>query len=87
MRQRTEATEHVEHLRCLLNRLADVVEGIGEVLEAASVGGDVHIALHQIAELRLQIDSTMQLVVLKLIMDRVPDRVRRGSGNTLAMEL
>jgi hypothetical protein len=26
--------------------LADVAEGIGKVLEAAGVGGDVHVALH-----------------------------------------
>ena len=40
----TEPAQHVEDLARLAHRLADVVESIGELLEAPGVLGDVHIA-------------------------------------------
>jgi hypothetical protein len=38
------------------------------------------VALHQIAELRLQIDCTMKLVVVELLVDGGPDAVRGRLG-------
>jgi hypothetical protein len=48
-----EPTEKGEHLAGLADGLADVVKGIGELLEMAGVTGDVHVALDEIAELGL----------------------------------
>jgi hypothetical protein len=40
-----QSTQHVQDLTRLAHWLADVVESIGKLLEAAGVLGDVHIAL------------------------------------------
>ena len=76
----TEPTQHVEDLARLAHRLADIAESIGELLEAPGVLGDVHVALHQIAELRLEVHGAMQFVVAKLLADGLPDAVRRSLG-------
>jgi hypothetical protein len=73
-----EAAQHVQHLAGLAHRLADVPERISQLLEASSVLGDIHVALHQISELGLQIDYAMKLVVAELIMDGLPDAIGRG---------
>ena len=75
-----EAAEEVEHLAGLTNGLADVVQGIGELLEPPGVRGDVHVTLKKIPELGFEVDSTVQLVVPELVVDGVPDRVRRSPG-------
>lgn len=72
---RVELAQEVEHLACLANGLADAAEGIGELLQAAGVGGDVHVALNKVAELSLQVDGTMKKVVTELLLDAVLDRV------------
>ena len=77
-----EATQHVQDLARLTNRLADVAEGISKLLQAAGVLSDIHVTLHQISKLRLQIDSTMELVVAELLMDGSPDAVGSCLGRT-----
>ena len=77
-----EATEHVQHLRRLAHRLPDVAQSVGETFETAGVRRDVHVTLDQAAELGLKVDGSMKLVVAELVVDRVPDGVRRRLGNT-----
>lgn len=43
----------IEHMACLADGLSDVAEGVGELLEAASVGGDVYVTLGKVAKLSL----------------------------------
>ena len=75
--------QHVQDLLArLTNRLADVAEGISKLLQAAGVLSDIHVTLHQISKLRLQIDSTMELVVAELLMDGSPDAVGSCLGRT-----
>ena len=75
-----ETTEHVEDLGRLAHGLADIVQGVGELLQLAGVGLDVHVALEQAPELSLQVNGSVKLVIPELIMDRIPDGVRRGLG-------
>jgi hypothetical protein len=46
-----EAAEQIEHLARLTNRLTHITKSIGQLLEAPSVLGDVHVTLHQVPEL------------------------------------
>jgi hypothetical protein len=73
-----ESAQHIQHLARLAHRLPNVPECIGQLLEAAYVLGDVHVALHQVPELRLLVYCTMELVVAELVMDGLPDAERRG---------
>ena len=75
-----ETTEHVEDLGRLAHGLADIVQGVGELLQLAGVGLDVHVALDQAPELNLQVDRSVKLMIPKLIMDHVLDGERRGLG-------
>lgn len=75
-----ESAKHVQDLTGLANGLADVAEGIGELLQLVGVLRDIHVALKQTPELRLQVDSTVELIITELIMDRIPDDVRRSFG-------
>jgi hypothetical protein len=52
------------------------------MLESPGVRLDVHVSLNQVAELGLEVDSSVQLVVSELILDRVPDGERRCLGST-----
>jgi hypothetical protein len=61
--------------------LPDVAQCVGQALETPGVRRDVHVALNQAPELRLEVDSAMKLVITELVMDRVPDGVRRRLGN------
>ena len=76
-----ETAEHVEDLGGLAHGLPDVAQSVGKLLQAASVGLDVHVALDPAPELGLQVDSSMKLVIAELIMDRVPYGVRGGLGS------
>ena len=49
---RADSAKKVEHLDCLADGLADVVEGIDELLEAAGVLGVVYVALNEIGGTR-----------------------------------
>jgi hypothetical protein len=49
-----ETPEHVEDLRCLAHRLADIAQRVGELLQLAGVGLDIHVALDQAPELSLR---------------------------------
>ena len=77
---RAESAEHGKNLTGLLDRLADVAEGIGELLQATGVLGDVHVPLNEVAVLSFQIDGAMEFVVAELIVDLLPDAVCRGFG-------
>jgi hypothetical protein len=77
-----ETPEHVEDLRRLTHRLADIAQRVGELLQLAGVGLDIHVALDQALELGLQVNSAVKLMVPELIMDRVPDGVGRSLGGT-----
>ena len=46
-----EATEHVENLGGLTQRLTDVAQSVSELLDVAGVRRDVHVALDQAPEL------------------------------------
>lgn len=48
-----ETTEHVEDLGSLIDGLSDVTQGIGELLQPADVGLDVHVTLEQAPKLSL----------------------------------
>ena len=61
-----KTTKHVKH---------DVAQGVHEALELAGVGCDVHVALHECAELHFKVHHAMEFVVTELFMDLVPDGV------------
>jgi hypothetical protein len=77
-----ETPEHVEDLRCLAHKLADITQRVGELLQLAGVGLDIHVALDQAPEFSLQVNSAVKLMAPELIMDRVPDGVGRSLGGT-----
>lgn len=58
-----EPAEEVEHLAGVVDRLADVAKSISELLEVPGVLGHVHVTLDKVAELGLQVDCPMELVV------------------------
>ena len=66
--------------------MADVAEAIGEDLEPRIVLGDGHVPLIEGAELRLQGDSAMELIVAEQVVDARPDDMRGGVGNTNDVE-
>jgi hypothetical protein len=68
-------TKQVQNLRRLAHRLTDVAKCVGEELEAAGIGGDVHVALDQVAKLGLEVDDTMKFVVAELGTNSLPDLV------------
>ena len=70
----------MEHLSHLANRLANITECVGKLLQAPGVLGDVHVALDEVAEFGFQVHGAMKLVVAELIMDGGPDRICRGLG-------
>jgi hypothetical protein len=57
--------------------VADVAKLIGEVLQASAVLGDGHVALSETAEFRLEVDSTLELVVTEEVLDVTPEGERR----------
>jgi hypothetical protein len=75
-----QAAQHIEHLAHLTHRLADVAKRIGELLEAAGVLLDVHVALDKVPVLHFQIDGAVKFVVTNLGMDAGLDLVHRGFG-------
>jgi hypothetical protein len=76
-----ETTEKVKHLTCLVDGLADVAECVGELLEPAGVLSHVHVSLDEVAELGLQVDSAVELVVAELVLDGDPDGVGSWHGD------
>lgn len=46
MKLRGETAKHVDHLRCVAHRLAQIAKTVGEALEMAGVRGDVHVTLY-----------------------------------------
>lgn len=79
---RAKAAEEVEHLASLLQGLVDVAEGVDELLEAANVHGDVHVALNEIVEFGLQVHGTMKLVVVEFVLDVALDDVSSRPRHT-----
>jgi hypothetical protein len=59
----TKPTKEVEHLAGLADGLPDIAKRVSELLEAAVVASDVHVALNEIAKLGLQIHGAVELVV------------------------
>ena len=68
-----EATKEVEHLARLGDGVADVAQLIGELFQLGEVGVDGHVALLQGAQLGLQVDGALQLVVLEDTDDGFPE--------------
>jgi hypothetical protein len=75
---RTEAAEEVENLTGLGDGMADVAQIIGEALELGAVVVDAQVTLLDAAELRLEVDSTLELVVAEERLDVAPEGERRG---------
>jgi hypothetical protein len=74
---RVETAEAVEDESLVGDEGADVAKGIGEGLEAVAVGGDAEVALHDRAELRLEVDDARHLVIEEEVGDEGP-RLLRG---------
>ena len=70
---RVEATEVVEDLARFGDRMADVLQLVGEALELGAVVVDGHVALLHGAELGLEEDGALQLVVMEQTLDGVPE--------------
>ncbi|XP_047079718.1 uncharacterized protein LOC124690372 [Lolium rigidum] len=70
----------VDNQRFIADGLADVSEGVGEVLELGAVVADGEIALWRVAEVGLELDGAVLLVVAEEILDGVPDGERSGAG-------
>jgi hypothetical protein len=68
-----ESPQQVEHLARFRDWVADVVEVVGEGLEAGAVVGDAHVALLQRAELGFKVHSVLKLVVTEQALDSVLD--------------
>lgn len=77
-----ESTQHVEDLAGFPDRLPDVAQSIGQLLEASAVLIDGHVALVKIAELGLQVHSAMKLVVAEQLVDGSPDGEGSGARDT-----
>jgi hypothetical protein len=75
---RTEAAEEVENLTGLGDGMADVTQIVGEALELGAVVVDAQVALLDAAELRLEVDSMLELVVAEERLDVAPEGERRG---------
>jgi hypothetical protein len=75
---RVEVAEEIEHLARLGHRLADIAEVVGELLEAGGVLGHAHVALVDGAELGLEVDRALQLVVAEDALDVGPGGVGGG---------
>lgn len=50
---RAKATQHVQDLASLADRLPDITESVSQLLEAPGILRDVHVALNQVPELGL----------------------------------
>lgn len=50
---RAEAAQHVQDLASLADRLPDIMESVGQLLEVPGILHDVHVALNQVPELGL----------------------------------
>jgi hypothetical protein len=71
-----EPADQLEGERAVGDRFVDVGEGVGEVLEAATVVGDGEIALDGAAELGANVDGASRLVVTEERVDHGPHLVR-----------
>ena len=69
---RVEAMEEVEDLARFGDRMADVPQLVGEALELGAVVVDGHVALLHGAELGLEEDGALQLVVAEQAFNGVP---------------
>ena len=81
-----EAADQVQNLAWFRDGLADVAEGVGELLEPGGVLADRHVSLVEAAELRLKVDRTVELVVAEHVVDALPDLVRGGVGGASEVE-
>ena len=52
-----------------------VLERVGELLELSGILSNVHVTLDEVAELSLEVNGAMQLIVAKLSLDGGPDDV------------
>ena len=76
----SESTEKGEDKGLITDRLADVGEGVGKGLQLGAVVTNGEIALRSVAELRLQLNCAVLLVVAEQILDGVPDGAGGGAG-------
>jgi hypothetical protein len=74
---RVDAAEACEDQGLVSHGLADVMEGVGEGLEAVAECGDGEVALDDGAELRLEVDSAGKLVVEEEVADEGVSLLRR----------
>ena len=76
-----EAAQHVEDLGRVGDRLAEVAESVGELLQFGGVVGDAEVGLVQTSVFGLQVDGMVELMVAELVDDGAPDREGGGAGN------
>jgi len=67
-----ETSEEVEDERAVLNGLVEVTKSICHALELPAVGGDVLIALLEVAELRIEMEGASLAIPAKLGLDGEP---------------
>lgn len=79
---RAQATEHVENLASFTNRLADITKSFGKVLQTSGVLSNINVTLNKILDFGLQIDNTMELIIMELIMNGTPDGMSTGIRDT-----
>lgn len=72
-----EAAEGVDDEGMISDGGADMVEGVRQLLETASVLGDRHVTLVQTVELLLRVDGALEAVVEEEAGDARPDGIRR----------
>jgi hypothetical protein len=69
-----ETAQHIEHLARLGDRLADVVQIVGEDFQLGAVVVDGHVTLIQVAELGLIEDDALEFIVVEEVVDGRPQR-------------
>lgn len=71
-----EAAKKVEHLAGLEHRLANIAQAVGELLQPRCVLRHRHVTLLKGAELDLEVDTTLKLIVAEHAFNVAPDRER-----------
>ena len=77
----TKAAQHVEDLGPSIDRLAEIAERIGELLQLGGVVGDAEVTLEQTPVLGLQVHGTVKLMIAELVDDGSPDLEGGSAGN------
>lgn len=77
-----QAAEQVEKLILLRDRLPEVAEGVNQLLQMRGILGHAHVPLVQTAELSLQVDGAVKLVVVEEVVNAGPDGERRCIRDT-----